>query len=67
MKRFDDANNEQERQLLEMIDFLQKEYVKATKPYVDRLIAIRQRTITPRMIVTLEQAQSLSINPESTP
>ena len=41
--------NEQERQLLEMIDFLQKEYVKATKPYVDRLIAIRQRTITPQM------------------
>ena len=59
--------NEQERQLLEMIAFLQKEYAKAAKPYVDRLIAIRQRTITPQMIVTLEQAQSLSINPESTP
>jgi len=67
MKRLDDANNEQERQLLEMIDFLQKEYAKAAKPYVDRLIAIRQRTITPQMIMTLEQAQSLSISPESTP
>ena len=60
--------NEQERQLLEMIAFLQKEYAKAAKPYVDRLVAIRQRRINPRMmIVTAEQWQSLSINPESTP
>lgn len=59
--------NEQERQLLEIIASIQKDCEKAAKPYVDRLIAIRQRTITPQMIVTLEQAQSLSINPESTP
>jgi hypothetical protein len=67
MQRFEHVHNEQERQLLEMIDFLQKEYAKAAKPYVDRLIAIRQRTITPQMIVTLEQARGLSISPESTP
>ena len=61
-----EQDNEQERQLLEMIAFLQKEYAKAAKPYIDRLVAIRQRRINPRMMIVTEQRQDLSISPEPT-
>lgn len=67
MQRFEHVHNEEERQLLEMLSFIQHEYTKAAKPYIDRLVAIRQRRISPQMIVTLEQARGLSISPESTP
>lgn len=68
MQRLEHVHDEQERQLLEILSFLQHEYTKAAKPYIDRLVAIRQRRINPRMmIVTAEQWQDLSISPESTP
>ena len=45
MQRLEHVHDEQERQLLEILSFLQHEYTKAAKPYIDRLVAIRQRRI----------------------
>lgn len=68
MTGFECEDDDHERKLLEIIASIQKDYEKAAKPYVDRLVEIRQRRIHPRMmIVTAEQWQGLSISPESTP
>ncbi len=66
MTGFECEDDDHERKLLEIIASIQKDYEKAAKPYVDRLIAIRQRRI-PQMIVPLEKAQALSISPAQTP
>ena len=58
----DCADAAEERYLRETLAMLQESYAKAAKPYIDRLVALRSRSV-PQMLVTVEQAQSLGLLP----
>ena len=58
----DCADEAEERYLRETLAMLQESYTKAAKPYLDRLLAIRNRK-QPQMMMTVEQALALGLLP----
>ena len=58
----DCADTAEERYLREILAMLQENYIKAAKPYIDKLVAIHSRSI-PQMLVTYEQAQAFGLIP----
>lgn len=52
-------DNDQEKYLIEMIEHLKQEYVKAAEPYVKRLAAIRSRRIGPLTLITDEPCRNV--------
>ena len=56
-----DFDNAEERYLREMIATLNAHHEKMIKPYINRLVEIRNYRARPAMMVTLEQAEALGL------
>ncbi len=59
----DCADAAEERYLREMLAMLREEYARASKPYIDRLVALHSLKL-PQMLVTVEQAKALGLDTE---
>lgn len=53
--------NAEEEYLHEAIAALQKQYARAAKPYIDRLVAIQSMKSPPPMFISVEQATLLGL------
>jgi hypothetical protein len=54
----------EEKQLIEMISMIQRDYQKQIQPYVDRLVLLRSRQPPPPIYISLEHAEKLGLNIE---
>ena len=51
----------EERYLLGQLAIIRQSYEQAAKPYVDRLVALRSRSL-PQMIVSIDEARGLGFD-----
>jgi hypothetical protein len=59
----DDPLDAERRQLFEYIRQLQLAHQRELKPYVDALVRIESMRVSPRTIVTIEQAKAAGLLP----
>ena len=53
--------DEEERYLLDTLDGLRRSYEKAAKPYIDRLVRIRNARPAQPMIVSIAEAKAAGL------